>query len=93
MDGGEADATQYNGILVTSTPTGKKGVVSQTTWDPADEETEVLHWVLTNNEAYQIFKNNATVSVNVRYSKEVEAGSGIYQYVYVTLTSFSLLAR
>ena len=86
MDGGEADATQYNGILVTSTPTGKKGVVSQTTWDPADEETEVLHWVLTNNEAYQIFKNNTTVSVNVRYSKEVEAGSGIYQYVYVTLT-------
>ena len=86
LDGGEADATQYNGILVTSTPTGKKGVVSQTTWDPADEETEVLHWVLTNNEAYQIFKNNTTVSVNVRYSKEVEAGSGIYQYVYVTLT-------
>ena len=81
---GVSDATQYDGILVSSVPTTKKGEVIQTTWDPADTETEVLHWELTNNEAYHIFKDNATVSVNVRYSKEVEPN--VYQYVYITLT-------
>lgn len=84
LDGGTANATQYNGITVTSTATTKKGVVAQTTSDTGAEETQVIKWTLKNNEAYQLFKNNASVSVNIRYSKQVSAG--IYQYVYVTLT-------
>ena len=86
LDGGEADATQYDGILATSTATTKKGTISQTTTDTGAEQTEILEWKLANNEAYQLFKNNASISANIRYSKEVTAGSGVYQYVYVTLT-------
>lgn len=87
LDGGEADATQYDGALVDSKiVTTPVGVVAQTTWDPSDEQTEVLTWTVKNNEAYQIFKKNESMTVNVRYSKEVGTGSGVYQYVYVTFT-------
>lgn len=84
LNGGNDDATQYDGKLATSMPTSKKGTVKQTITDYNDEETEIITWTLKNNEAYQLFKNNASISVNVRYSKEVS--TGIYQYVYVTLT-------
>lgn len=86
LDGGATDATQYDGVVVDSKRSTKTGVVQQTTWDPEDEKTEVLTWTVKNNNAYQIFKNNESITVNVRYSKEVGAASGIYQYVYVTFT-------
>jgi len=84
LDGGEANATQYDGVAVDSKAvTTPVGVVAQTTWDPSDEMTEVLTWTVTNNEAYQIFKAGKTsITVNVRYSYEVS--TGVYQYVYVT---------
>lgn len=84
IDGGAADATQYDGTEVTSQPTSKKGVVAQTTTDTGTEETQIITWTLKNNEAYQLFKNNESASVIVRYSKEVEPN--VYQYIYITLT-------
>lgn len=85
LDGGEADATQYDGTEVTSQPTiAKKGIVSQTTTDTGAEETQIITWTLKNNEAYQLFKNNASASVNIRYSKQIE--QNVYQYIYITLT-------
>ena len=80
------NATQYDGITVDSKAvTTPVGVVSQTNWDPADEMTEVLTWVVKNNQAYHIFKAGAkSIAVNVRYSYEVS--EGVYQYVYVTFT-------
>lgn len=84
IDGGAADATQYDGTEVTSQPTSKKGVVAQTTTDTGAEETQIITWTLKNNEAYQLFKNNESASVIVRYSKEVEPN--VYQYIYITLT-------
>lgn len=84
LEGGNDNATQFDGILATSQPTTKKGIVKQTISDQGPEQTEILSWTLKNNEAYQLFKNNARISVIVRYAKEVEAG--IYKYIYVTLT-------
>ncbi len=84
LEGGNDNATQFDGALVTSQPTTKKGIVKQTITDQGPEQTEILTWTLKNNEAYQLFKNNASISVVVRYAKEVEAG--IYEYIYVTLT-------
>lgn len=84
LDGGEANATQYDGTEVTSQPTTNKGIVSQTTSDTGAEETQIITWTLKNNEAYQLFKNNESVSVNIRYSKQIEAN--VYQYIYITLT-------
>lgn len=84
LEGGDTNATQYDGVEATSQPTTKKGIVAQTTTDTGNEETQVITWTLKNNEAYQLFKNNASISVNIRYSKEVTAG--VYQYVYITLT-------
>lgn len=84
LEGGNDNATQFDGTLVTSKPTTKKGIVKQTISDTGAEETQILTWTLKNNEAYQLFKNNESISVVVRYAKEVEAG--IYKYVYVTLT-------
>lgn len=85
LDGGNDDATQYDGKLATSMPTtSKKGIVKQTITDTGAEETQIITWTLKNNEAYQLFKNNKSISVIVRYSKEIEPN--VYQFVYVTLT-------
>lgn len=84
LDGGNDDATQYDGKLVTSVPTAKKGIVKQTITDTGAEETQIITWTLKNNEAYQLFKNNEAASVIVRYSKEIEPN--VYQYIYITLT-------
>lgn len=84
LDGGNDDATQYDGKLATSMPTSKKGIVKQTITDTGAEETQIITWTLKNNEAYQLFKNNESISVIVRYSKEIEPN--VYQFVYVTLT-------
>lgn len=84
LDGGEANATQYDGTEVTSQPTTNKGIVSQTTSDTGAEETQIITWTLKNNEAYQLFKNNESVSVNIRYSKQCDVN--VYQYIYITLT-------
>ena len=84
LDGGTADATQYNNTTVNATPATKYGVVSQTTGDPGHEETEVLVWNWQNNNAYSWFDaGNTTKSVIVRYTRTI---GGINQYVYVTLT-------
>lgn len=85
LEGGNDNATQFDGALVTSQPTTKKGIVKQTTTDDGAEETQIITWTLKNNEAYQLFKNNASTSVVVRYAKYV-AETGVYEYVYVTLT-------
>ena len=89
IDGGTIDATQYNGVEVSSVATTKVGVVSQTTWDPADTETEVLKWVVKNNEAYHALKaNDGKITVNVRYSS-VDKNNNVTtpaKYVYVSFT-------
>lgn len=86
LDGGTADATQYNNTTVTATPATKYGVVSQTTGDPGHEETEVLVWNWQNNNAYSWFNTagNTSKSVIVRYTRTLS--SGVHEYVYVTLT-------
>lgn len=52
--GTEADATQFdaNGVSLTT----KVGVVSQTTADVDGTETQILKWVVKNQEAYTAFK-------------------------------------
>lgn len=86
LEGGNDDATQYDGVTATSQPATKKGIVKQTISDTGAEQTEIITWTLKNNEAYQLFKNNEAASVVVRYAKEIDATKHIYQYVYVTLT-------
>ncbi len=84
LEGVDTDATQYDGTEATSQPTTKKGIVAQTTTDTGAEETQIITWTLKNNEAYQLFKNNKSIAVNIRYSKAV--GTNLYQYIYITLT-------
>ena len=86
LDGGTANATQYNNTTVTATPvTTPAGIVSQTTGDPGHEETEVLVWNWQNNDAYSWFNiaGNTSKSVIVRYTRTVGT---VHEYVYVTLT-------
>jgi hypothetical protein len=90
LDGGASDATQYDGVKVDSkevTADKKVGVVSETTSDSDDDtKTNVLKWVVANNEAYQTLKGANSITVNVRFTKTVNADKQVYDYVYVTFT-------
>jgi hypothetical protein len=94
LDGGTSDATQYNGTTADSddvtkdndAKTIKVGKVSKTTYDTEDTQTEVLQWVVANNEAYQVLSSANTITVNVRFTKTVNAEKKVYEYVYVTFT-------
>ena len=48
LDGGNDDATQYDGKLATSMSTSKKGIVKQTITDTGAEETQIITWTLKN---------------------------------------------
>lgn len=88
LDGGVNNATQYDGVEVGSKAlVTKYGVVSQTIEDAGGNETQILKWVVKNNQAYHFFKDekNTTMTANVRYTKVVDAAKNIKQYVYVTL--------
>lgn len=86
MDGGVNDATQYDGILPASkVATTKYGIVSQSIQDDGGNETQILKWMVKNNQAYQVFKNKESMKAIVRYTKVIDAAKGINQYVYVTL--------
>lgn len=86
LDGGVNDATQYDGILPASkVATTKYGIVSQSIQDDGGNETQILKWMVKNNQAYQVFKNKESMKAIVRYTKVIDAAKGINQYVYVTL--------
>ena len=85
LDGGIDNATQYTNSTIDATAViTKVGAVSQTEADDAATETQVLHWKVKNNNAYQVFKNNASAKAIVRYTRTVS--TGVYQYVYITFT-------
>ena len=85
LDGGIGDATQYTNTTVDATPVATKiGTVTQTAGDVNPTETQVLHWTIKNNNAYQVFKNNASAKAIVRYTREVR--TGVYQYIYISFT-------
>ena len=87
----ELDGTSYvfnkyatDGLTPTA-PLLPAGVVEQTKVDIEGRETEVILWTLTNNEAYEIFKQANSVTVYVRY--QLKAGMRAKNdYVYVALT-------
>lgn len=88
LDGGVNNATQYDGVATDSKAlVTNYGVVSQTTQDDGGNETQILKWMVKNNQAYHFFKveKNTTMTANVRYTKVVDAVKNIKQYVYVTL--------
>lgn len=86
LDGGVNDATQYDGILPASkVATTKYGIVSQSIQDDGGNETQILKWMVKNNQAYQVFKNKESMKAIVRYTKVIDAAKGINQYVYMTL--------
>ena len=87
----ELDGTSYvfnkyaTDGLTPTTPLLPAGVVEQTKVDVDGHETEVILWTLTNNEAYEIFKQANSVTVYVRY--QLKAGMRAKNdYVYVALT-------
>lgn len=75
--GTEADATQFdaNGVSLTT----KVGVVSQTTADVDGTETQILKWVVKNQEAYTAFKaGKKELSTLVCYQNKNNAKDKVY---------------
>lgn len=75
--GTEADATQFdaNGVSLTT----KVGVVSQTTADVDGTETQILKWVVKNQEAYTAFKaGKKELSTLVCYQNKSNAKDKVY---------------
>ena len=75
--GTEADATQFdaNGVSLTT----KVGVVSQTTGDVDGTETQILKWVVKNQEAYTAFKaGKKELSTLVCYQNKSNAKDKVF---------------
>lgn len=70
------------------------GRIGKTEYDEASSETNILRWVITGEDAYNLFAvaKKTTTSVTVRFVKTYTVSMGsnhtqtVHHYVYVTLT-------
>lgn len=86
LDGEKTDANQFSENTLNATPSERIGTVSETTTDVNGKQTQVLEWVVYNQQAYNAFANGkTTLTTYVRFALK-PGKTAPNKYVYVKLT-------
>ena len=87
LDDNTSDANQFSENTLNATPANKIGTVSETTTDVNGKQTQVLEWVVKNQQAYNAFADGTTKTLTTYVRFALKPGkTAPNKYVYVKLT-------